>query len=170
MRVDVSKVVAIDPPGCGCNECMTGEYIPLDSAYLDEVMEAVLTGEIDIENHLHDAALIIYRDKSGAAAYVTDSAFVERADYVIILPNQEDSTKPDVVDVSELDSRSSYLDDASTYAVVESIVFSEVFHAVKAANPTDDTYILYKTPDRETGTVPLHNCSEETEPIILFSR
>lgn len=26
------KPIAIDPPGCGCTECLTGEYVPLDRA------------------------------------------------------------------------------------------------------------------------------------------
>lgn len=26
------RVLAIDPPGCGCTECILGEYIPIDQA------------------------------------------------------------------------------------------------------------------------------------------
>lgn len=170
MSIDVSRVTAIDPPGCGCTECMVGEYIPLDSYYLNDVLEAALTGQIEISNHLHDSALIIYRDTSGAASYTTDSAFVERSDYIIIPPNGEDVDEPDVVDVSELDSHSSNWEDDSVYVLVEAIVFTDVFHSVKAGNPTDTTYVVYKTPDRETGTVPLYNCSDSLEPLILFSR
>lgn len=33
--------VAIDPPGCGCTECLTGEYIPLDQATEEQVRKLV---------------------------------------------------------------------------------------------------------------------------------
>lgn len=26
------RPIAIDPPGCGCTECLTGQYVPLDAA------------------------------------------------------------------------------------------------------------------------------------------
>ena len=28
----MSRPIAIDPRGCGCTECLTGEYVPLDQA------------------------------------------------------------------------------------------------------------------------------------------
>lgn len=31
--------VAIDPPGCGCTECLTGEYVPLDQAQGQHVLD-----------------------------------------------------------------------------------------------------------------------------------
>lgn len=37
--------VAIDPTGCGCTECCTGEYIPLERAS-DEQLVDMLTGLI----------------------------------------------------------------------------------------------------------------------------
>lgn len=37
--------LAIDPPGCGCTECITGEYVPFDQA-TDEQIAALLRGEI----------------------------------------------------------------------------------------------------------------------------
>jgi hypothetical protein len=36
---------AIDPPGCGCTECLSGEYVPLDQA-TDREVELMLKGEI----------------------------------------------------------------------------------------------------------------------------
>lgn len=35
--------IQIDPPGCGCTECLTGLYVPLDRA-TDEQVRALLTG------------------------------------------------------------------------------------------------------------------------------
>jgi len=37
--------IAIDPPGCGCTECVTGEYVPLDEA-TDDQLELMLKGRI----------------------------------------------------------------------------------------------------------------------------
>lgn len=37
--------LAIDPSGCGCTECLTGEYVPLDSA-TNEQIRLMLAGEI----------------------------------------------------------------------------------------------------------------------------
>lgn len=40
-----TKVLAIDPVGCGCTECLTGEYVPLESATKEQAL-AVLRGEL----------------------------------------------------------------------------------------------------------------------------
>lgn len=37
--------VQIDPVGCGCTECLTGEYVPLDRAATDQVF-AMIRGEL----------------------------------------------------------------------------------------------------------------------------
>lgn len=37
--------MAIDPPGCGCTECMTGEYKPLDKATEDDI-RALFAGAV----------------------------------------------------------------------------------------------------------------------------
>lgn len=39
------RYIAIDPPGCGCTECLTGEYVPLDMA-TDEDVELMFLGVI----------------------------------------------------------------------------------------------------------------------------
>ena len=37
--------IAIDPPGCGCTECMIGQYVPLDQATGQQVL-ALLAGKL----------------------------------------------------------------------------------------------------------------------------
>jgi hypothetical protein len=35
-------VAAIDPRGCGCTECLTGLYVPLENATKDQLAYAIL--------------------------------------------------------------------------------------------------------------------------------
>lgn len=44
MQID-SKILAIDPTGCGCTDCIVGTYIPLNAATKDHV-QAVMLGMI----------------------------------------------------------------------------------------------------------------------------
>jgi hypothetical protein len=37
--------IQIDPAGCGCTECLTGEYVPLDLATAEQ-MQAMLAGTV----------------------------------------------------------------------------------------------------------------------------
>lgn len=39
------KPVQIDPAGCGCTECLTGEYVPLDRATPKQVRK-LLAGKL----------------------------------------------------------------------------------------------------------------------------
>lgn len=43
---------AIDPPGCGCTECLTGEYKPLDKASEDDI-RALFAGEVRDHTEYH---------------------------------------------------------------------------------------------------------------------
>ena len=45
---DLGQVMAVDPFGCGCTECLTGVYVPLHYA-TGEQLVAMILGEI--ENH-----------------------------------------------------------------------------------------------------------------------
>lgn len=42
--------IAIDPAGCGCTECLTGEYVPFDLAS-DEQIADMIYGKI--ANHTY---------------------------------------------------------------------------------------------------------------------
>ena len=50
------KVRAIDPPGCGCTECIIGEYVPLDRATPKQVAR-MLRGKI--ANNLSSSTTIV---------------------------------------------------------------------------------------------------------------
>ena len=41
----IPRLIAIDPIGCGCTECLTGEYVPLEMATADQ-MRAMLMGTV----------------------------------------------------------------------------------------------------------------------------
>lgn len=45
-----ARLVAIDPVGCGCTECLIGEYVPLDSARSSDI-QRLLRGEIHDNTH-----------------------------------------------------------------------------------------------------------------------
>jgi DNA-binding PadR family transcriptional regulator len=45
LQDDAPWPIAIDPYGCGCTECITGEYVPLERA-TDAQLAAMLRGEI----------------------------------------------------------------------------------------------------------------------------
>lgn len=49
------KPIAVDPPGCGCTECLTGEYIPLDQA-TEEQVRALAKGKL--ANHTDTGRLV----------------------------------------------------------------------------------------------------------------
>lgn len=52
MYDETPTLTAIDPSGCGCNECMTGEYKPLDKATDDDI-RALFAGNLrdNTEHH-----------------------------------------------------------------------------------------------------------------------
>ena len=41
----MSKVIQIDPVGCGCTECLTGLYVPLNRATRKQVLK-MLRGKL----------------------------------------------------------------------------------------------------------------------------
>lgn len=41
----MTRLIAIDPPGCGCTECIVGEYKPFDEASPEE-LEMMLRGRL----------------------------------------------------------------------------------------------------------------------------
>lgn len=65
--------IAIDPPGCGCTECITGEYVPLDQAS-DRQIADLLRGEIRDNTSLTLETLLVVRDEYGQFSRTLDPA------------------------------------------------------------------------------------------------
>lgn len=38
--------LCVDPPDCGCTECITGEYVNYSSALPDYIKEGIIRGEV----------------------------------------------------------------------------------------------------------------------------
>lgn len=169
MWLDISKIDAIDPPGCGCMECITGEYVPLDSPYINEVFEAILNGEITPRNNQNNGTLIIYRMSNGRIYDTIDSRMVRRSDFVIITPNDEYIDEDDenaAVDVSTIEDMpdDTEEDEKTKSDLITSIVNGEV----TASNPNYDTYIAYRSPYGDTGIIDLPGVQNEDDIAILL--
>jgi hypothetical protein len=166
MSIDLYKIEAIDPPGCGCMECIIGEYIPYDSFYIDEVLEAILDGKISPRNNLNDGTLIIYR-MGGRVFSTIDSTMVRRSDFVIVPPNSvyldEDDPDEKIVDISKLED--DYEDDEDK---LKELISSVVDGSATASNPGDYTIIAYRSPYGETGLINLYSSIDEDEVAILL--
>lgn len=44
-EIAMKRPIAIDPPGCGCTECITGEYVPLINATAEQITD-MLAGRL----------------------------------------------------------------------------------------------------------------------------
>lgn len=168
MSIDISKIIAIDPPGCGCTECIIGEYIPLDSPYIDEVFEAVLNGEISPRNNQNDGTLIIYRMSNGRVYSITDPTMVRRSDMVIIPPSDSylHEDEDDTVDIKTLED--DYDDDENAKEEKAKLITAVVNEYMTATNSTYDTYIAYRSPYGETGIIDLPGVTQEDDIAILL--
>jgi hypothetical protein len=52
----MSKVIAIDPTGCGCTECVVGEYVPFNRATKKQLRQ-MLKGKIRNNTSLSGATI-----------------------------------------------------------------------------------------------------------------
>lgn len=166
MSIDIYKIEAIDPPGCGCMECITGEYIPYDSYYIDEVLEAILDDKITPRNNLNDGTIIIYRS-GGTVFSMIDSTMVRRSDILIVPPNSiyldEDEAEENIVDISTLEEL--YEDDEDKLKEKTSSI---VDGSATASNPGNSTIIAYRSQYGETGLINLYSSIDEDEVAILL--
>ena len=157
----LTSITAIDPPGCGCLDCITGKSAPIDSPHIDEIFEAVVEGELDRpQNRTTDGTLILYRSH-GRVFHDTSPAMVDGSKCRVVFPSKEDNThflpEEDAIDVSLLEAQP---EDEQGRAITRLLD-----EDAEAKNPTRSTYILFRSPYGETGIVELYNC--EDEPVIL---
>lgn len=158
-------VIAIDPAGCGCMECHVGEYLPYDSIYLDALFELILNGEMSVPaNNTQEGTLIIYRDSYGSVQHTTERDLTDGADYKVIPPNNEDPEDDNVVDVSDFDKYAEDEEKDKRDQLIDAVLQDEVI----PANLTTSTFILFESSMDGSGIIELYNCSEVTEPIIIF--
>lgn len=61
------KLIAIDPTGCGCTECLVGEYLPLERVEKDHVL-ALAKG--DLQDNTSEIASVTYTNYDGVEIYL----------------------------------------------------------------------------------------------------
>jgi hypothetical protein len=76
------NAIQIDPVGCGCTECLTGEYVPVDRATTDQVF-AMIRGELsNATSELFTVTTTTVATIRGDNPLYTDSVHTEvRAEY-----------------------------------------------------------------------------------------
>lgn len=73
--------IAIDPAGCGCTECCTHEYVPIDDPRAQDAFAALADGVID-ELHSHNP--VSYATWRGTDGEVhVEEFFCPRQSYVV---------------------------------------------------------------------------------------
>lgn len=158
---DLHKITAIDPPGCGCTECLVGEYVPFDaSLVIGEVLNAVYEGTITVRNNLNDGTIILYR-RRGELWNAISNQLVSRGDTVVIPPNDVfvDDDLEDVIDAHLLLDEN---DDSTDSALIERIV-----EGATVANSTGLTFIAYRSPYGDTGLIQLD--ADGGKVVILYN-
>lgn len=160
MSIDIHSILAIDPPRCGCLECAVGEYIPLDSPYIDEVLQGVIEGVIDPANNQNGGTMIIGQCHNDSYDTTINGTMVNRSDYIVIPEN------------SNL-----YWDDAKDINAVYEMEESEEKNAlirdianeiVDVKNPTDSSFIAFISPYNEPGLIELYNVRGESVRILWY--
>lgn len=80
---DDVTLLAIDPPGCGCTECIVGQYRPLQNATEAE-LRALAAGKL--RDHTGQLWSIREREQSDGS-YEIDTARIEKSFIVDTLPS-----------------------------------------------------------------------------------
>ena len=70
----MADVLAIDPSGCNCTECLTGEYVPLDRATNAQIAKMLAGGIRDnTGGNWHAYSQITFTDGYIVRTWTTDS-------------------------------------------------------------------------------------------------
>lgn len=60
----VNDAIRIDPSGCGCMDCFTGDSIPEDSPLMQELLDSAINEGRELI-HLGDCQWVLYRNRYG---------------------------------------------------------------------------------------------------------
>lgn len=68
-----TRVIQIDPTGCGCTECITGQYVPLDQASSGQI-DDMLEGRVGNATQFEKRQFLTVRDGEGKVIRIIDPA------------------------------------------------------------------------------------------------
>lgn len=63
--------IQVDPPGCGCTECIIGQYVPLDQASVTQVAD-MLEGRLGNGTYWERGEWLTVRDGEGKIIRIID--------------------------------------------------------------------------------------------------
>lgn len=78
----MTRLLAIDPRGCGCTECLTGEYVPIDEADAEQIRQLMLGRIADHSNSTWTATSVgrdelLVRSSRGYSWTIEDWGYAE---------------------------------------------------------------------------------------------
>ncbi|MYS33481.1 hypothetical protein K388_05811 [Streptomyces sp. KhCrAH-43] len=82
----MTTLTAVDPPGCGCTECITGQYVPLDHATPKNIT-ALLNGQLSNHTGVELRITVVYalHAETSAGAALVESMRIEYEELVWLL-------------------------------------------------------------------------------------
>lgn len=71
----IDDAIGIDPPNCGCTDCIVGDSIPIsDSSTIEELIEAHFEEGREVLNRTY-YNMVIYMDESNHGAWIYDDGY-----------------------------------------------------------------------------------------------
>ena len=153
-----NRVTAIDPAGCRCADCQRGRTLPLDSPNLSRLpLPAIFAGGHPVPMNCTNAGTLILYTGQGKTVPHLNPELVPGSYYITILPGTDDRDSSETpIDVSAIPDQPNG---------ERNLLITDLLRAAPMRNPTDSTFVPYRTPTGETGIVELRNCA--TEPLVL---